>query len=55
MQEDQSRAPDTSRLRAIVSSITECIKSVDRECRLVDMNPAGLKLIAADCLGQVEG
>jgi len=55
MTHDNLHDPEASRLRAIVSSITECIKSVDRDCRLLDMNPAGLKMIAADCLGQVEG
>lgn len=55
MSETDTNEADLLRLRAIVSSITECIKSVDRDCRLLDMNPAGLKLIAADCLGQVEG
>ena len=44
-----------ARLEAIVRSITECIKSVDQDCRLVDMNPAGLALIGANCLGQVKG
>lgn len=45
----------TTRLQAVVSSMTECIKSVDRDCHLISMNHAGLDLIGASCLAQVKG
>lgn len=35
--------------------MTECIKSVDRDCRLIGMNHAGLNLIGASCLSQIKG
>lgn len=41
--------------RAIVDSEPECVKVVDREGRLLEMNPAGLKIIGADSLEQVQG
>lgn len=45
----------TSRLQAIVHSMTECINSVDRYSRLNSMNRAGLDLIGANHLEQVKG
>lgn len=44
-----------SRLRAIFDSEPECVKLVDRECRLLDMNPAGLAMIEADSMEAVRG
>lgn len=55
MPSNDRRDQEYTRLQAIVRSITECIKSVDRDCRLTDMNPAGLNLISAECLEQVKG
>ncbi|WP_100643466.1 hybrid sensor histidine kinase/response regulator [Alteromonas facilis] len=46
---------DPHRLEAIVRSINECIKGVDINCRLTDMNPAGLQLIGAESFEQVKG
>ncbi|MDC0603467.1 ATP-binding protein [Aliiglaciecola sp.] len=45
----------TTRFQAVVRSMTECIKSVDRDCRLIGMNHAGLNLIGASCLSQIKG
>jgi PAS domain S-box-containing protein len=42
-------------LRAILESEPECVKTVDRDGRLVHMNPAGLQMIEADSLDQVRG
>jgi len=48
-------AESESRLRAIIENEPECIKIVDAEGRLVQMNPAGLKMIEADSQEQVVG
>ncbi len=44
-----------ARFRTIFEADPECIKLVDAECRLIDMNPAGLALIEADSIDQVRG
>ena len=44
-----------ARLRTIIESEPECVKLVDEEGRLVDMNPAGLAMIQADSIDQVRG
>jgi PAS domain S-box-containing protein/putative nucleotidyltransferase with HDIG domain len=44
-----------TRLRAIVESEPECIKILDVEGRLLDMNPAGLRMIEAETFEQVKG
>ncbi len=41
------------RLKTIIDNEPECIKVVDREGRLIEMNPAGLAMIEADSLEQV--
>ena len=41
--------------RAVVDTEPECVKVVDCEGRLREMNPAGLAIIEADSLGQVQG
>jgi PAS domain S-box-containing protein len=48
-------AESESRLRAIIDNEPECIKIVDTEGSLVQMNPAGLKMIEADSQEQVVG
>jgi diguanylate cyclase (GGDEF)-like protein/PAS domain S-box-containing protein len=48
-------AESESRLRAIIENEPECIKNVDAEGLLVQMNPAGLKMIEADSEEQVVG
>jgi diguanylate cyclase (GGDEF)-like protein/PAS domain S-box-containing protein len=44
-----------SRLRAIVDNEPECVKLLDAEGNLLDMNPAGLRMIEADDLGPLRG
>ncbi len=44
-----------SRLRAIIENEPECIKIVDANGNLVQMNPAGLKMIEAESVEQVIG
>jgi PAS domain S-box-containing protein len=43
------------RLRAILNHEPECVKTVDLEGNLVEMNPAGLHLIEAGSLAEVQG
>lgn len=44
-----------ARLQAIFESSPECIKVVDENCRLVDMNAAGLRALEADSIEQIQG
>jgi two-component system, NarL family, sensor histidine kinase UhpB len=44
-----------ARLRTIIESEPECVKLVDHEGRLLEMNPAGLAMIEADAIDQVRG
>ncbi|GLH74045.1 hypothetical protein GETHLI_25470 [Geothrix limicola] len=44
-----------SRLRSILESEPECVKVVSREGRLLDMNAAGLAMVEAERLDQVQG
>ena len=44
-----------SRLRAIVDNEPECVKLLDAEGNLLDMNPAGLRMIEADGLDALRG
>ncbi|WP_206485643.1 ATP-binding protein [Thalassotalea sp. G2M2-11] len=46
---------ENAKFKAIISSITECIKSVDKNYCLIDMNATGLSLIGASCLFDVQG
>lgn len=48
-------AESEARLRAIVQSEPECVKLIDADGNLLDMNPAGLRMIEADSLEQVKG
>lgn len=43
------------RLRTILRSEPECVKSIDRDRRLLDMNPAGLRMIEVHSLDEVKG
>ncbi|MCG3113272.1 MAG: PAS domain S-box protein [Candidatus Manganitrophus sp. SB1] len=52
---EESLQEREERLRAIIENEPECIKLVDRAGNLLDMNPAGLRMIEADSLEQVEG
>ncbi len=51
----QTLADREARLKTIVENEPECIKIVDAEGRLLEMNPAGLKFIEAESLAQVAG
>lgn len=42
-------------LSAIVENTPECVKVVDRDGTLVQMNPAGLQMLEAGCAEDVEG
>jgi two-component system, cell cycle sensor histidine kinase and response regulator CckA len=44
-----------SRLRLIFENEPECVKVIDADGHLLDMNPAGLRLIEADSLDEVRG
>ena len=44
-----------TRLRTIIDSTPECVKLLDASGILLDMNPAGLAMIEADSLSQVQG
>jgi len=52
--EEQLRASE-ARLRAIIGAEPECVKLLDAEGRLLDMNPAGLAMIEADGMEVVAG
>jgi PAS domain S-box-containing protein len=41
--------------RQIIEAEPECVKLLDRQGRLLEMNPAGLRMIEADSLDQVVG
>lgn len=44
-----------ARLRALIDNEPECVKLLDREGRLLEMNAAGLRMIEADSAEQVLG
>jgi len=57
---DRHRAQDAlreseARLRTIIESEPECVKLVDEQGRLLDMNPAGLAMIEADNVEAIRG
>ena len=52
---DESLRESEERLRTIIKLEPECVKLLDREGRLLEMNPAGLAMIEADSLEQVAG
>lgn len=43
------------RLRAMINTLPDCIKVIDREGRLIDINPAGLEIIKASSPEEVLG
>jgi PAS domain S-box-containing protein len=43
------------RLRTIIDTEPDCVKQLDAEGRLLDMNPAGLAMIQAESIEQVRG
>ncbi len=57
---DRHRAEDAlreseARLRTIIESEPECVKLLDHQGRVLDMNPAGLAMIEADSIDAVRG
>jgi len=44
-----------ARLRAIVDTEPDCVKLLDRQGNLIEMNPAGLRMIEAESLDAVRG
>jgi len=52
---EESLIESEARLRTIIQNEPECIKIVDSQGRLTQMNPAGLAMIEAESLEQVAG
>jgi PAS domain S-box-containing protein len=46
---------DDSRFRAIFASSPECVKLIGPDYRLIDMNPAGLRMLDVDSLEMIRG
>jgi PAS domain S-box-containing protein len=46
---------DNSRFRAIFASSPECVKLIGPDYRLIDMNPAGLRMLDVDAIEMVRG
>jgi PAS domain S-box-containing protein len=46
---------EDSRFRAIFASSPECVKLIGPDCRLIDMNPAGLRMLDVDAAETVRG
>jgi len=44
-----------ARLRAVVDNEPECVKLMDAEGKLLEMNPAGLRMVEADSIEQLRG
>jgi PAS domain S-box-containing protein len=54
-QTENALRESTELLTTIIQSEPECVKRLDEHGTLLDMNPAGLKLVEADSLEQVKG
>jgi PAS domain S-box-containing protein len=52
---EEALARSENRLRTIVETEPECVKVLDADGCLLEMNPAGLALVEADSLEQVRG
>lgn len=52
---EKALAESENRLRTIVNTDPECIKLLDKNGCILEMNPAGLKMIGADNFEQVQG
>lgn len=55
IQAEEALRESEARLNTIVQSEPECVKLLGPDGTLLDMNPAGLKMIEADSLEQVQG
>ncbi len=53
--EREAAQASEARLRAILDSEPECVKMLDEQGRVIDINPAGLAMIEADDIAQVQG
>ncbi len=51
----QSLRASEARLRAVIDTEPECVKSISLDGRLLDLNPAGLRMIQAPDLAAVKG
>jgi PAS domain S-box-containing protein len=50
---EQALAASEKRLKTILETEPECVKVVTEDCLLLDMNPAGLKMVEVDRLEEV--
>ena len=55
LQAEQKLAASERRLRTIIETEPECVHLLGPNCMLLEMNPAGLRMIEADSLEQVIG
>jgi PAS domain S-box-containing protein len=55
IQAEEKVKQNEERLRTIIDNEPECVKVVDKQGNLLDMNSAGLRMIEADTLDQVKG
>jgi len=53
--QQKSLLEQSQKLSQIIHSTPECVKTVSRDGLLQDMNPAGLKIVEADNIEQVQG
>jgi len=53
--QQKSLLEKSQKLSQIIHSTPECVKTVSRDGLLQDMNPAGLKIVEADNIEQVQG
>ena len=51
----QALKESEARYRTILEAEPECVKTIDKECRLIEMNPAGLEMIEAPNMDAVRG
>ncbi|MEQ1867340.1 MAG: PAS domain S-box protein, partial [Micropepsaceae bacterium] len=54
-QAEQAAKASETRLRTIVESQPECVKVLDSQCRLIDMNTAGLRIVGANSIDELRG
>ena len=53
--DERALSESQERLRAIIEAEPECVKLLDAQGHLLEMNPAGLRMIEADHFDQVRG
>ncbi len=54
-QTEEALRASEARMRAILDAEPECVKCLDRDGVLLDMNPAGLRMLEAESFAQIEG